>query len=116
LLIASHAALNQAANPSLQPTVPIALTPPPPPRRSPYSASKAVATPQQLQQYFDLFASPSHRAAAAGGAAASPATGGYGQQGDAQGQQYDQGEAGSSPLLPLGRDAPLYRPSIVSAS
>jgi hypothetical protein len=87
------------------------------PRRSPYSGGKAVATPEQLQHYFDMFASPAQRAAAAAGGgaggAAAPAAGGYGQQADQQGQ-YDQGDGGASPLLPLGRDAPLYRPSIVS--
>jgi hypothetical protein len=90
-------------------------------RLSPWSAGKAVATPEQLQQYFDLFASPAARGPEPGSPArASGATGSaYGQGvggggGGDGGAGYDQAEGGASPMLPLGRDAPLYRPSIVS--
>ncbi|KAI8474127.1 MAG: cytochrome B561, N terminal-domain-containing protein [Monoraphidium minutum] len=75
-------------------------------RRSPWSAGKAVATPEQLQQYFDLFAGPTPPRAPA---AAPPAAAAY----QAGGGGYDQGDGAHGPLLPLGRDAPLYRPSII---
>jgi hypothetical protein len=90
---------------------------PPTPRRSPWSAGKAVATPEQLKQYFDMFASPA-AARQQAAAPASPADAAYQQAAAAAAAagrgRYDQGDGVGSPLLPLGRDAPLYRPSIVS--
>jgi hypothetical protein len=86
-------------------------------RRSPWSAGPAVATPQELRPYVDAFSlgssarSPAAAAAAAAASPGSPLPVGqlyYGDQGD-------QGLA-ASPALPLGRDAPHYRPSLVSSN
>lgn len=80
-------------------------------RLSPYSAGKVVATPDQLRHYVDAYAKPATATASPiGGDQAAFSS--YNQA--AYQPYYDPSVDAASPVLPLGRDAPTYRPSLVS--
>jgi len=86
-------------------------------RMSPWSAGRAVATSDQLNRYLSHYATPTPPPQPPEGLPAAGEPGGVGQGGGGvsglYGEAGDQGPA-ASPALPLGRDAPAYRPSLVS--
>lgn len=85
---------------------------------SPWSAGRAVANSDQLNPYLTAYGTPVPQSTPEGGPGeagpgaefgpAAAAAGGGGVYGGAE----DQGPS-PSPALPIGRDAPAYRPSLV---
>jgi hypothetical protein len=76
--------------------------------RSPWSTGRAVATYDQLNPYLNPYATPTTPQPTQDGGPEPSPLGAAAMYGDA-----DQGPA-ASPALPPGRDAPAYRPSLVS--
>lgn len=81
-------------------------------RMSPWSTGRAVATTDQLNRYLAQYATPSTSQQPE--EQPTPETGPMGSGfGGMYGDAADQGLP-PSPALPMGRDAPAYRPSLVS--